>query len=72
MTNQEKLTMLEEMMELDADSLQEDTVLADLAEWNSMARLSFIVLMDEEFKKKVSAAQIRSFAQVKDILAVME
>lgn len=71
MTDQEKIAKLEEMMELEADTLQEDTVLADLDEWNSMARLSFIVLMDEEFQKKVSAAQLKNFVLVKDILDFM-
>lgn len=68
MTNKEKIEMLEEIMELDEGSLKEDTVLYDLAEWNSMTSLSLIVLADEEFDKKLTGKQIKEFKIVKDII----
>lgn len=71
MTNQEKIAMLEEMMELESGTLQEDTNLADVQEWNSLAKLSFIALMDETFNKKVSAEEMKQFKIVKDILNFM-
>ncbi len=71
MNNTEKLALLEEMMELDSDSLTENTVLEDLSEWDSMAALSLIVLVDENFGKKLSANQIKSFKTIKDILNFM-
>lgn len=71
MTNQEKLAMLEEMMELEKGTLQEDGMLLDIVEWNSLAKLSFIALMDENFGKKVSANELKQFKTVKDILNFM-
>lgn len=71
MTNAEKIALLEEMMELDGGSLEETTVLADLEEWDSMAALSLIVLMGDEFNKKIDAKQIKEFDTVKDILDYM-
>lgn len=71
MTNQEKITMLEEMLELDQGALSEDIVLSELEEWNSMASLSLIVLMDEEFDKTLAGKQIKEFKTVKDILDYM-
>ncbi len=68
MTNKEKIEMLEEIMELDEGSLKEDTVLDDLAEWNSMTSLSLIVLADEEFDKKLTGKQIKEFKTTKDII----
>ena len=59
MTNQEKMRMLEETFELDGNSLTEDTVLADIVEYDSMAKLSLIVLCDDEFDKKLTGEQIR-------------
>lgn len=72
MTNQEKITMLEEMMELDQGAINESTVLGELEEWTSMASLSLIVLMDEEFNKKLTGKQIKEFKTVQDIIDYME
>ena len=72
MTNQEKIALLEEMMELDEGTLNESTLLKDLDEWDSMAALSLIVLMDETFSKKLTGTQIKEFKIVKDILDYME
>lgn len=72
MTNQEKIAMLEEALELDEGTLTEDTVLADVDEYDSMAKLSLIVLMDDEFGVKLTGEMIRGFETVADILAVMK
>ncbi len=71
MTNHEKVALLEEMLEMDKGTLNEDAALADIDQWNSMASLSLIVLMDEKFGKKLSGEQIRSFVTIKDILDFM-
>ena len=72
MTEREKLAMLEEMMELDEGALQADTLLADVEEYDSMAKLSLIVLMEDEFGKKLSGSMIKEFNSVGDILALMD
>lgn len=71
MTNQEKIALLEETLELDEGTLKEDSVLEDIDEYDSMAKLSLIVLCDDEFNKKLSSDTIRSFVTVKDILDFM-
>ncbi len=71
MTEREKLAMLEEMMELDEGALQADTLLADVEEYDSMAKLSLIVLMEDEFNVKLTGAMIKELASVGDILALM-
>ena len=71
MTNEKKIELLEDMMELDEGTLSEDTVLDDLEEWDSMASLSLIVLMGDEFNKKIDAKTIKEFETVKDILDYM-
>lgn len=72
MTNQEKISILEEMMELEKGTLHENDLLSDIIEWNSLAKLSFIAIMDETFGKKVSADEMKQFKSVKDILNFME
>lgn len=71
MTNQERLVLLEEMMELEEGMISADSVLEDIEEWNSMAKLSFIVLMDEEFSKKLTGKQIKEFKTIQDLLDFM-
>lgn len=71
MTNSEKIALLEETWELDEGTLTEDTVLADLEEYDSMGKLSLIVLCDDEFGKKLSGDTIKTFKTVQDILDFM-
>ncbi len=71
MTDQEKIGMLEETGELDEGTLTADTVLADVEEYDSMAKLSLSVLMDDEFGVKLDGATIKGFETVGDILKLM-
>ncbi len=71
MSEQEKIAMLEEAWEMDEGSLAADTILADVEEYDSMAKLSLIVLMDDEFGVKLSGDTIKSFKTVSDILHLM-
>ncbi len=72
MTEQEKLALIEETLELDEGTLTPDTILADLDEYTSIAKLSLIVMFDDEFEKKITGAEVKSFQTVADILSLME
>jgi acyl carrier protein len=72
MTNQEKLNLIEDALEVAINSLSEDTLLSDIPEYDSMAKLSIIVLCDEEFEKKLTGEQMREFITVGDIVAFFE
>ncbi|MBR6400418.1 MAG: acyl carrier protein [Firmicutes bacterium] len=72
MTNQEKLALIEETLELDEGTLTPETILEDLDKYDSMAKLSLIVMFDDEFGKKVEGAEIKAFETVNDIMALME
>lgn len=71
MTNAEKLKLIEEAWDLDEGLITEDTLLSDIEEYDSMAKLSLIVLCDDEFGKKLSGDQIKQFTKIKDILDFM-
>ncbi len=71
MTDQEKIAKLEEIWELDEGTLAADTVLADVDEYDSMAKLSLIVLMDDDFGVKLTGDVIKGFETVSDILKLM-
>ena len=71
MTQEEKIALLEDMLELDGGSLKPETDLSSIDEYDSMAKLSLIVLMDDECGKKLTGEQIREFKTVQDVLDFM-
>lgn len=71
MTQEEKIALLEDLLELDGGALKPEMELSSIDEYDSMAKLSLIVLMDDEFSKKLTGEQIREFNTVQDILDFM-
>ena len=71
MTEREKLALLEDMLELDEGDLTADKALDDIDEYDSMAKLSLIVLMEDEFGVKLTGQMIKEFETVGDILKLM-
>lgn len=72
MNTQEKLAALEDIMELDEGTLKPEMSLTEVEEWDSLAALSFVVLLGDEFQRKISGKEIRAFQTVQDMLNVME
>ncbi len=72
MSIQEKISLLEEMLELENGTLTPNMELSSIEEYDSMAKLSLIVLMDDEFDKKLTGEQIITFKTVQDIIDFME
>ncbi len=72
MTEREKLALLEDMLELDEGDLTMDKALEDIDEYDSMAKLSLIVLMEDEFGVKLTGDVIKGFETVGDIVALMK
>lgn len=66
-----KLALLEEMMELEEGTLAPEMKLSEIEEYDSMVKLSLIVLMNDEFGKKITVKEINNFATVQDILDFM-
>lgn len=71
MSEREKLALLEDMFELEEGDLNADMSLEDIDEYDSMSKLSLIVLMEDEFGVKLDAATIKGFETVGDILKLM-
>jgi len=71
MTKEEKIALLEDMLELESGALTAETELSSIDEYDSMAKLSLIVLMDDEFSKKLTGEQISAFKTVQDVLDFM-
>ena len=72
MNDAKKIEMLEEMMELEHCTLNVDTKLSDLEEWDSIALISFIALIDDEFDKVLRGSAVKQSKTVSDLMALME
>ena len=67
----QKLAALEEIMDVEEGTLTPEKELEEIEEWDSLSALSYVVYMDDEFGKKVTGAEVRSFKTVQDILDTM-
>ncbi len=72
MSIQEKLTLIEEALDTEENTLTPETVLEDVDSWDSIAALSLIAMMDDNFGKTLSGSEIKALVTVGDILAHME
>lgn len=68
----EVINMIEDMLDVEQGSLNEDSVLAQIEEYDSMTKLSLIVMCDDEFGKKLTGERLLEFQTVKDILDFIE
>ena len=72
MSLEKKMELLAEILDVEVDELKPETKLSEMDEWDSVAVLSFIAMMDEEFGKEVKGAEIRKFVTIQDALDIME
>ena len=63
-----KLKKLEQLFEMQEGTLRPDTLLKDLEEWDSITRLSFVVMMEDDYGKKDTRTEVMNYKTVSDIL----
>lgn len=71
MTDEKKLEIIADVLEVETDEITKNTVLADVETWDSVAILSFISIMNDEFNKYPNANEIRAYATVGDLMNAM-
>lgn len=71
MTTEKKIELLADMFEIEESELSPENLLDDMECWDSMAKLSLIVVMEDECGKKLTGDTIKGFKTVKDILDYM-
>ncbi len=67
MTLQEKIEFLEEIMDVEPETLEENTVLEDVEEWDSLSTLSLIAEMKKQYGIKLNTETIKEFKTVADV-----
>ena len=69
---QEKIGLLEEMMELEKGDLDLDTVLEEIDEYDSFFKLYLVTYVKKEMGKRLTVAEMEEFKTVKDICDYLE
>ncbi len=65
------LAELEEIMDLDEDTLKKEDVLEEYEEWDSLTKLSLIALAKKEYGRIIGVDQIRALKTVEDIVNLL-
>jgi acyl carrier protein len=68
MTNAELVELFAEALEIEASAIQPEKEIAEYKEWNSLAWLTIMALLDERYNIQLSAADFRSFVTVQDVI----
>ncbi|MBN2104166.1 acyl carrier protein [bacterium] len=69
MQKSEFYDILMETLEIESvDSLNESTVLTDLEEYDSLAVLSLIAMIDEHFGKRIPGTEFQKITTVKSLM----
>ena len=67
-----KKELLADILDVDPEVIVEESKLADLGVWDSLAILSFIAMMDEEFDKEIKGERVKKLVTVADAFSLME
>lgn len=71
MENQEKIALMEEIMDLEEGALHLEDVLADYEEWDSLSILTYITELNEKFGKDITGEEVKAFVTVADAISHM-
>ena len=72
MTENKKMELIAEVLEVEVEGLTPETKLGDLDEWDSIALISFSAMMDDEFDKIIKGSVVKEQKTVADLMAMME
>ena len=72
MNRAEFLNEIEEILELDANTLSGPESLNDIEEWDSLAFLSVIAMADEQFDVVIQGDKLEQIETVDDLVALVQ
>ncbi len=72
MSNEEKMECIAESLEMEVEELTPETVLEDLENWDSVAVLAVISIINEKFDRYPKAEEISGYKTVGDLMAAFE
>lgn len=71
MTEEETLESIADVLEMETDEISRETILEECEAWDSIAILSVISIINEEFNRFPHADEIKAYKTVGDLMDVM-
>lgn len=71
MTKQDFLRQLEEDLEITSISLTANTAIAEIDEWDSLASMTTLAIIDEHFGLDVDISKMNNLETIDDILKII-
>ena len=71
MTEEEKVESIADVLEMETDEISRETILEECEAWDSIAILSVISIINEEFNRFPHADEIKAYKTVGDLMDVM-
>lgn len=68
----DKLSLIAQALDAEPEALKPETKLEELEEWDSLAVVSVIAMLDKYFSVRLKPNDIKSLTTVEDILAHMK
>ncbi len=72
MTIQQKIQLIEEMMELEEGELKADTVLEEIDEYDSFFKLYLTTYVKKNMNKRLTVEEINNFTTIQNICDYLE
>lgn len=72
MTEKEKIDLVADLLDVDAEGLHAGDTLANIENWDSQSMILMIFEMENSFHKKLDFDKMKTFKTVQDILDLME
>lgn len=72
MTSEKKIELIAEILDIEPEELTPETELGSIGDWDSIALISFMAMLDDEFGKVVKGTIIKEQKTVADLMALME
>ena len=71
MTDERKIELIEDLLEVDAGTISPEMQLEDVENWDSMTALALIVMIDEECGRRITGNDVKAMRSVRDIMKIM-
>jgi len=68
----DKLSLIAQELDVEPEALKPETKLKELEEWDSLAVVSVMAMLDKHFSVRLKPNDIKSLVTVEDILAHMK
>ena len=72
MTKEEKMELLEEVLDMDQEDIDVDMSLDEMDEWDSLSKLGLMAEVKTKMNQRLSVEEIQGFQTVQDILDYLE